>query len=316
MRGSGKAASEKDAKEQLTSVKPLSSAQVSVSLRILFENAPPAVGDELKLTFDGPLRNNGTDKIPSLDWKVGFSGLTTKFASRLVSTGDNFFINLGGQDFEVGRDAVARLTEQARASQQKGLAQVGLNPLAAVKDVKEAGSVTVAGAKATRYTGTIDLDAVMDQYERLSQGLPTTGAAQAVPQGKLTPQQRAQVKRTFGAPRFEAAVAEDDTVRRLVVTTKFTTPEANREAAGGISGGSMEYRLEYSDVGEPVTITAPKDTEPIGDFARELQRVLADRLGVLRGLMVTGSPTSEYSSRYSMLPPEMCPPAASRPPAS
>jgi hypothetical protein len=51
----------------------------------------------------------------------------------------------------------------------------------------------------------------MDQYERLSQSLPTTGAAQAVPQGRLTPQQRAQVKRTFGSPRFEAAIAKDDT---------------------------------------------------------------------------------------------------------
>ena len=177
-------------------------------LRIFFDNAPAAVGDKLELTFDGPLRNNGADKLPSLDWKVAFSGLTTKFTSRIVSTGDNFFINLGGQDFEAGQQAVARVTEQAQASKQKGLAQVGLNPLAAVKDVKESGTRTFDGEKLTVYSGTIDPDAVMDQYERLSQSLPTTGAAQAVPQGRLTPQQRAQVKRTFGSPRFEAAVAD------------------------------------------------------------------------------------------------------------
>ena len=89
--------------------------------------------------MDGPLRNNGPDKLPSLDWKIAFSGLATKFTSRVVSTGDNFFINLGGQDFEAGQNAVQRLTDQARQAQQQGLAQVGLNPLAAVKDVKEAG---------------------------------------------------------------------------------------------------------------------------------------------------------------------------------
>ena len=103
------------------------------------------MGDKLELTFDGPLRNNGPDKLPSLDWKIAFSGLTTKFTSRVVSTGDNFFINLGGQDFEAGQQAVARLTEQARAAKQKGLAQVGLNPLGAVKDVKKAGSRTFDG---------------------------------------------------------------------------------------------------------------------------------------------------------------------------
>ena len=275
--GSGNGASEESPREALAGVKPLPSAQVSAALRIFFDNAPPEVGDEVALTFDGPLRNNGADKLPSLDWKIAFSGLATKFTSRVVSTGDNFFINLGGQDFEAGREAVAQLTEQARASKQKGLAATGLNPLAAVKDVKEAGEATVAGAKTTRYTGTIDLDKAIDQYERLSRSLPTTGASAAVPPGGLTPVQRAQVKRTFGSPRFEAAVAEDETVRRLVVSTRFTTPAVNREGAGGITGGRIEYRVEYSNVGEETTIVAPKDTQPIGDFARELQRILSRR---------------------------------------
>jgi hypothetical protein len=268
--GSEKSAS---AKDQLASVKPLSSAQVDVAARIFFDNAPPSVGDKLELTFNGPLRSNGPDKLASLDWKVAFSGLTTKFTSRIVSTGDNFFINLGGQDFEVGQQAIARLTEQAQATKQKGV--VGFNPLAAVKNVKQAGTRTVDGTKLTLYTGAIDLDAAMDQVARLSQSLPNTGAAQAVPQGRLTPQQRAQVKRTFGSPRFEAGVAGDDTVRQLSVTSKFTTPAANRADAGGITGGRLEYRVNYTDVGKAVTITPPTDTQPIADFARELQRVLA-----------------------------------------
>jgi hypothetical protein len=274
--GSDKASSEKEAKDRLASVKPISSAQVSVAARILFDNAPPSVGDKLELTFNGPLRNNGADKLPSLDWKIAFSGLATKFTSRIVSTGDNFFINLGGQDFEAGQQAVARLVDQVRAS-QKGRAQVGLNPLAAVKDVKPAGTRTVTGTKLSVYTGAIDLDAAMDQFERLSQGLPTSGATQALPRGRLTTQQRAQVKRIFGHPRFEAALAGDDTVRQLSVTTTFKTPAANRQAAGGITGGRIEYRVGYTDVGKPVTITPPTDTQPIGDFARALQRILAKR---------------------------------------
>lgn len=273
----GSAADEKSAKETLSSVKPLSSAQTSAAFRIFFDNAPPSVGDELELTLKGPLRNNGVDKLPSLDWKLAFSGLATKFTSRIVSTGDNFFINLGGQDFEAGEAAVRQLTDQARSAQHKGLAQVGLNPLAAVRDVKEAGAAKFDGEKLTLYKGAIDLDVVMDQVERLSRGLPTTGAAETIPQGRLTPQQRGQVKRTFGSPRFEVGVADDDTVRQLLITSKFTTPAANREAAGGITGGRMEYRLEYTDVGEETTITPPTETQPISDFAREVQRIIASR---------------------------------------
>ena len=136
----GSGGTEKSAKETLASVKPLPSAQVDAALRIFFDNAPPEVGDKLELTFTGPLRNNGADKLPSLDWKIAFSGLTTRFASRAVSTGDNFFVNLGGQDFEAGREAVAQLTAQAREAKQKGASAVGLDPLGAVKGVKKAGS--------------------------------------------------------------------------------------------------------------------------------------------------------------------------------
>jgi hypothetical protein len=275
--GGGGAESEESAKDTLKTVKPLDSAQTSVAFRIFFDNAPPSVGDKLELTLDGPLRNNGPDKLPSLDWKLAFSGLATQFTSRIVSTGDNFFINLGGQDFEAGHNAVQQLTDQARQAQQQGLAQVGLNPLAAVKDVKEAGTREFDGEELTLYKGAIDVDAVLDQVERLSQGLPTQGAAETIPGGRLTPQQRGQVKRMFGSPAFEVGVADDDTIRQLLITSKFVTPEANREAAGGITGGRMEYRVEYTDVGKETTITPPTDTQPLSDFAREIQRLLASR---------------------------------------
>jgi hypothetical protein len=275
--GGSEKESARDPKATLADVKPLPSAQTAVAFRILFDNAPASVGDKVELTFDGPLRNNGPDKLPSLDWKVAFSGLATKFTSRIVSTGNNFFINLGGQDFEAGEQAVQQLADQARASKQKGLAQVGLNPLAAVRDVKDAGDRTFDGETLAVYKGAIDLDVLMDQVERLSQGLPTNGAAQTIPQGRLTAQQRGQVKRMFGSPRFEVGVADDDTVRQLLITSKFTTPAANREAAGGITGGRMEYRVKYTAVGKTTTITPPTKTQPMADFAREVQRILAQR---------------------------------------
>jgi hypothetical protein len=203
--GGSEKESARDPKATLADVKPLPSAQTAVAFRILFDNAPASVGDKVELTFDGPLRNNGPDKLPSLDWKVAFSGLATKFTSRIVSTGNNFFINLGGQDFEAGEQAVQQLADQARASKQKGLAQVGLNPLAAVRDVKDAGDRTFDGETLAVYKGAIDLDVLMDQVERLSQGLPTNGAAQTIPQGRLTAQQRGQVKRMFGSPASRSA---------------------------------------------------------------------------------------------------------------
>ena len=66
------------------------------------------------------------------------AGLTTKFTSRAVSTGDNFFINLGGQDFEAGRRRSPSSPPRRAPRKQKGLAPSGFDPLGAVKDVKKA----------------------------------------------------------------------------------------------------------------------------------------------------------------------------------
>ncbi len=66
-------------------------------------------------------------------------------------------------------------------------------------------------------------------------------------------------------------------MRQLIITSKFTTPAANREAAGGITGGRMEYRVEYTDVGRETKISPPANPQPLADFAREVQRILSKR---------------------------------------
>ena len=70
-------------------------------------------------------------------------------------------------------------------------------------------------------------------------------------------------------------MADDDTIRQLLVTSTFTTPAANREAAGGITGGHMEYRVDYTEVGEDTTITPPKNPQPLSDFAQQVQQILS-----------------------------------------
>ena len=134
----------------------------------------------------------------------------------------------------------------------------------------------MGGTETTRYTGSIDVDRLLDQVESFLRRLPRqSSGGRQVPQLELTPERRDQVKRTFQAPRFEADVADDDTIRRLVLTTRFVTPEANRQAAGGMTGGSLEYRVEYSGVGEDVTISPVNGARPIEEFNAALQRELA-----------------------------------------
>jgi predicted small secreted protein len=273
----GTSGSGDDARQALAGVKPIASARVDAVLSIDLDNAPRDVGDRLELRFAGPLRSNGAGRLPSLDWKLAFTGLGTAFSSRLVSTGNNVFIRLGGADFAVGEATVARLNESSgQAAGKDGLSAIGLDPLAAIKNVKERGKGSVAGTPTTQYTGAIDLDKVLDQIEAFLRKVPQQATAgQPAPQLQLTAQQRKQVAQTFRAPAFEADVAKDKTIRRLALKTRFVTRAANRAAAGGITGGTIEYRLQYSDVGVAVTIPPVQGARPIEEFNAALQRELA-----------------------------------------
>jgi hypothetical protein len=275
--GAKPASQDQAARTALKSVKPISSARVDAQLRITLDNAPASVGDSLELSLKGPLRSNGPGKLPSLDWKLAFDGLNQHFSSRIVSTGDNLFVRLGGADFEVGEDAIADINRQsAQAKGGDGLAAIGIDPLAALKDVRRRGSATVAGATTTHYVGTVEMDKLLDQVQRFLRTVPRQATAgQAPPPLELTPERRRQVAQTFAAPQVEVDVGNDDTIRQLVLSTRFTTSTANRQAAGGITGGTIEYRLQYTDVGSEVTIAPVKGARPISEFSAALQRELS-----------------------------------------
>jgi hypothetical protein len=37
----------------------------------------------------------------------------------------------------------------------------------------------------------------------------------------------------------------------------------------------MEYRVDYTKVGEDATITPPKNPQPLSDFAQQVQQILS-----------------------------------------
>ncbi len=264
----------RDARSALAHLRPIGEAQVTAQARMSFDHAPDDVGSPLVLRFGGPLRSNGVDRLPSLDWKVSFRGFNEALSTRVVSTGSDVFVRLGGVEFAVGEEAVGRIVDQARQAQaggHAGLGAIGVDPVAAVASVRAAGTGSVAGVKVTRYTGTADRDKLLEQVERLFRGLPV---AQGAPR-EITPDQRAKLKSMFAAPRFEVDVAGDRTIRRLSVSTGFKTPLANREASGGITGGRLGYDVRYAPLAGSPQFAGPRHPEPLADFTAALRQQLA-----------------------------------------
>ena len=113
------ASSSEDATDALASVKPISTATVDGIFRINLDKAPAEIGNKVEFTFDGPLRSNGAGKLPSLDWKLAFNSGFSNFTSRVVSTGSNVFINLGGAGLRARR-AERRARQRERGVDRQG----------------------------------------------------------------------------------------------------------------------------------------------------------------------------------------------------
>ena len=156
------------------------------------------------------------------------------------------------------RTSRASTRTRPRAASPTGSPRSGSIRSRAVTGVKESRRGRRSRARRRRATpASIDVD----QRARPDRELPPPPAAAERPAASACrsstsrPSGASRSSDTFQSPRFEVDVADDDTIRRMLLTTRFVTPEANRQAAGGITGGTIEYRVQYTGVGDEVTIS-------------------------------------------------------------
>ena len=97
---------------------PIGSADAEIEARLRVDGVPRLSGP-ISLHLDGPYRSGGGTRIPSFDWRLSASALGFPVGGRLVSTGDNVYLTVYGNQYEVGAPAVA--DANARLAEAGGL---------------------------------------------------------------------------------------------------------------------------------------------------------------------------------------------------
>jgi hypothetical protein len=207
---------------------------------------------------------------------VSVSGGGQTFTGKLLSTGDNAFVGFSGQNYEVGTQAVRQFEQQLAAStsqsQSKTLKQLGIDPQSWLKDPKTAGDEDVAGTKTTKITGKIDVGKFVADLNS------ATGKASGA-MGRSAPQKlsAAQIKKFTDAvkdPKFEVFVAKGDkTIRKITASLDFTVPKAQQTQTQGVTGGSITFSIQFSNVGQPAQVTAPTGTKPITELVQQIKNL-------------------------------------------
>src|SRR3954463_5657956 len=128
---------------------PIKSARIDLEVTLDLDGVKQVNGP-VKLSVQGPYETGGNTTIQKADWYHAASASGQNFAAGFVSTGDNAWVGFQGQNYEVGKQAVARINQQikqaAGQNKNKGLSEFGIDPPNWLKDAKDEGTEKVAGA--------------------------------------------------------------------------------------------------------------------------------------------------------------------------
>jgi hypothetical protein len=284
----GSGGSSQDAKATINKAFSHSISSAVVNLQFSAKvNGVSSLSQPIQLQVKGPFQSNGKTKLPSLNWQASVSGGGQSFSGGLISTGDNAYVSFQGSNYQVGAAQVAQINKQLGSQTQgKSLKSFGIDPQNWVTNAQDKGDENVNGANTTHVQAGLDVSKMLtDLNKTIGQAGTAVGGTST---RQLTPQQIDQVKQVVKNPKFDIYVGkDDDTLRRLNVNLDFQIPDNQRSQFQGAQGGSVTFSLDFTNVGQKQTITAPPNPKPISQ--------LQGALGGLGGATSPGTGSSGSS---------------------
>src|SRR3954462_4061057 len=189
--GSGSSADVKDTLDKAFST-PIKSARIDLEVTLKLDGIKQLNGP-VKLSVQGPYETGGSQTIPKTDWDIAASAAGQNFSAGFISTADNAWAGFQGQNYEVGKAAVAQINQQikqaAGQNKQKGLSQFGIDPRNWLKDPKDEGDEKVAGVETHHVSAALDVSKFLDDLNQIvKKAGGSTGTA-----AQITPQQKQQI---------------------------------------------------------------------------------------------------------------------------
>jgi hypothetical protein len=270
--GGGNSSDVKDTLKQAFST-PIKSAKVNLDVQIDLEGIKQLKGP-VRLSLDGPFVSGAGKTIPKFDWDISGSASGQNFTAGLISTGDNVFVSFQGQSYELGASRIAQINRQiaaaAKNKDKQGLGEFGISPSAWLTDAKDEGSDKVAGTDTNHVSAAVDVGKFLDDLNTLIQKAGGSLGGQSTPQ-PLSADTKEQIRKIVKNPRFDVYVGKDDHImRRLSADLSFEIPKDQQASLSGLESGKLSFSIEFTEVGQPQTISAPKNSKPIDQLLAQL----------------------------------------------
>jgi hypothetical protein len=273
--GGGGGGSSQDAKSLVdTAFKhSIKSANVALNLQAQLQGVQQLNGP-ISLKVNGGYESVGGGNLPKFDLTANILGGGQSLPLAARSTGDDVFIQLRGTWYELGKQAVAQLNQQlAQQKQQnksKSLSAFGVSPLSWLTNAKNEGETTIGGTKVAHVSANLDVGKLLADLNTVISKAGVSGTTGTKPP-QITAQQRAEVQKYVKNPHIDVYVSKaDQTLRRLAATIQITVPKDQQSKVSGLKSGTIQFSIEFTNVGQPITVTAPSGAQPLSSLVSSL----------------------------------------------
>jgi hypothetical protein len=233
--------------------KDYSSGNLDLSFKL---NATGAQSGGFDATIKGPFQND-PGNFPqfdlSADVNVTGSGQNLGFQGGLTSTGDKTFVNFQDTNYEVDASTFNNFKSLflSLESQNKAQTSPGLDTSQFFTDLSNDGTEDVNGTSTIHVSGKVDVAKFIDTVK-------SSGATKQLPGAAQLDQLQTSVKNAS----FDVFSSKDSKqLQKIDVNLDFEPPAST--AGGGAEKITIDFSLGFSDLGQPQSISAPANAQPL-----------------------------------------------------
>jgi hypothetical protein len=235
----------------------------------------------ITLSFGGPFQSLGTGKLPQSNFNVSLSAGGNAGTLGILSTGTAGFVTFQGQSYQLPQAAFQKLESsfsQVASSPGSGggsniLSKLGIQPLHWLQNPSIVGNETVGGASTTHVRATINVAALLSDFNTFlgrAASLGVSGAS-SFPHG-ISAASRSKVASEVKSPRFDVWTGTSDkTIRRLQINLTLPVTGQISTLLGGLRSADIGLSMEYDNLNQSQSIVAPTSVQPYSQFQSKLR---------------------------------------------
>lgn len=296
--------------ETFSGVHKVTSGRLFVNLSVQPSGSSTIKGPIL-LSFGGPFQSLGTGKLPQSSFNLSLGALGRSVAMGIVSTGTHGYVSFQGAsyplpqaDFQKLESSFSSLATSAGSSHGSGtLSKLGIQPLHWLSHPQVVGDESVAGTPTTHIRARINVSALLADFNTFLARASSLGisGASSFPHG-ISQATIGRIASEVQSPSFDLWTGKSDhTIRRLRI--RLTLPVSGQISTllGGLRSAAIALQMEYADLNQPQTISAPANVQPYSQFQARLRGLVGSATGALSGgAGATGSGGGSQSSTSTL----------------